>query len=276
MKEFIYLVQGQADFIKKYLDLADRDSSDAVFLTYDQPVNGATFLPNSTWAQGRNKLFEIALNTGSYRYYIFCDDDIEFKIGGWDKFERNLKDLAPAIAVPVFIPKTKKTPLSRLKYQSFLINDEQLMAFHNKVFTDGVILPYYTQFDHLHWWASCEIQEILIQNFYPYDSIQFNDIHVINRASRRYPHLAQNIDYFKKAIRVWLSANFRYKFKDIYLPSKKTYPLVLWRTVRFLLHRFPFLKTSRHGIDEGKIRNALSPDSEILQRYLSQRSAHAS
>ena len=136
MNKFLYLVQGQSDLISKNSHLAHRKDADAIFLTYDRPIKNAIFLPNSSWAQGRNKLLEAALQKDVFLYYIFCDDDIRFKTGGWDQFEESLLSVRPAVAVPVSTPKTKKTPLKGLKYQAFLINDEQMMAFHHDVVFD--------------------------------------------------------------------------------------------------------------------------------------------
>jgi len=70
MKNFLYLIQGRSDLIKNYLNLVNRDNADAIFLTYDKQIDEAIFFPNSTWAQGRNKILEIALEKEDYLYYI--------------------------------------------------------------------------------------------------------------------------------------------------------------------------------------------------------------
>jgi len=89
MKDFIYLVQGKSELIRNYFHLLGNPNSEVIFLTYDRPIEEAIFFPNSTWAQGRNKLLETALSKGDYLYYIFCDDDINFIRGSWDTFENS-------------------------------------------------------------------------------------------------------------------------------------------------------------------------------------------
>lgn len=268
MKNFIYLVQGQSELVKDYLHLADRDDADAIFLTYDKPIKEALFFPNSTWAQGRNKMLETVLTQEDYLYYIFCDDDIAFKKGGWDEFEENLMVHNPAIAVPVFLFKTKKTPLRWLKYHSFLFNDEQMIAFHNEVVMDGIVLPYQNQFHDIHWWASCEIQEILIQNFYSSDSIQLNRIHITNECRLRYPNPDTGRIMFKKHIRDWLTKQFIGSYKDISMSVKKSFLVILWRTFSYSIRHYRNFSSSSYSVSESVIKKTLSNNSEILKQYL--------
>ena len=268
MKNFLYLVQGQSELVKNYLHLADRDNTDAIFLTYEKPIEEALFFPNSTWAQGRNKMLEIALTKEDYKYYIFCDDDIAFKKGGWAEYEEHLMEYKPAIAIPVFLFKTKRTPLRWLKYHSFLFNDEQMIAFHNEVVRDGIVLPYQNQFDDINWWASCEIQQILIQNFYSSHSIQFNKIHIANVQRKRYhkPHIKRNVFY--KHIRDWLAKQFIGSYKDISMSVKRSLLIILWRTFNFSIRRYRHFRASSYSVSEQAIKNTLLNNSEILKQYL--------
>ena len=268
MKNFIYLVQGQSVLVKNYLHLSDRDNSDAIFLTYDEKIEGALFLPNSTWAQGRNEMLKMALKIDNYLYYIFCDDDIAFQKGSWVEFEKHLMKLKPAIAVPVFLSKTKRTPLRLLNYHSFLFNDEQMIAFHNDVIRDGIVLPYQNQFDDIHWWASCEIQQILIQNFYFSDSIQLNKIHISNQCQLRYPNPDTGRNMFEKHIRDWLTKQFIGSYKDISMSIKRNLLIILWRTFSFSIRHHRHLRASSYSISEKAIKNTLSNNSEILKQYL--------
>ena len=268
MKNFLYLIQGRSDLIKNYSNLVNRDNADAIFLTYDKQIDEAIFFPNSTWAQGRNKMLEIALEREDYLYYIFGDDDIAFKKGGWGEFEENLMVLKPAIAVPVFLEKTKKTPLRWLKYHSFLFNDEQMIAFHNEVIKDGIIIPYQNQFHDIHWWASCEIQQILIQNFYSADSIQLNKIHITNECRLRYPNPDIGRNTFEKLIREWLAKQFIGNYKDISMSVKKSFPVILWRTFIYFIRHCCNFKTQNYSVSENTIKKILSNESEILNQYL--------
>jgi hypothetical protein len=224
MKDFIYLVQGKAELVKNYLHLSENRNADVIFLTYDQPIEAVTkqaieesiFFPKSTWAEGRNRLLEMALNKGEYLYYIFCDDDIKFIKGSWEIFEKQLLTYQPAIAVPVN-RKTVQTPLKGLKHQCFLTNNEQLMAFHQDLVKDFILLPYQNQFDSIYWWISCEIQEVLIQNFYCSDVIKFNNIFISNDSGENYVRPESDSDHkiLYKILDDWLSDQVLSKYKNM-------------------------------------------------------------
>lgn len=269
MKKFIYLIQGQENLVNKYLELTNRADADVMFLTYDKPVEGMIFFPNSTWAEGRNKLLAQALIKGKYDYYIFCDDDIKFEKGGWNEFEAGLISLNPLIAVPI-VPRLmhKRRNIKSLKYQLFALNDEQLMAFHHSVIIDNIALPYQTQFDYIHWWAPSEIQEILIQNFYYHSAVQFNNIYILNNEHHRYPNSRKNPSTFQKPIHSWLKNQFKSKYKKIHRPSKIDKVVSLYRTYKFLLNQ-RFFKTSLNTqLNEKTVRKLLKTDSVLLRQYL--------
>jgi hypothetical protein len=274
MKDFLYLVQGSADNIKKYFHLKDRKNSDAIFMTYDKQIEQALFLPNSLWSNGRNKMLEHVLSLGiNYKYYIFCDDDVEFISGSWDIFEKSLKTLNPAVAVPIF-PKTKHTPLPFLSYQSFLLNDEQMIAIHHEVVKDRILVPYWDEFDKTHCWPSCEIQELLIQNFYFSNIIQFNNIEISNDLHRydadENSHgipITNKTANFRVCLREWFGKQFKNKWKDVSNNTRKSLLVILWRTLLFTL-RNKFSKNTLYSISKNKLRHILNEDSEILQRFL--------
>ena len=265
MNEFLYLVQGRSDLIKNYFHLDNRISSDAIFITYDKQIDNAIYFPSSTWAESRNLLLEKALEGNEYQYYIFCDDDITFKKGGWEIFEKNLLSLKPKVAVPVFLEKTKATPLRWLKYHSILFNDEQMIAFHKDVLHDRILMPMHNKFDDLHWWACCRIQQILIQNFYAKDSIQLNDVHISNDINDRYSKQNE----FMKTIHSWLADQFLGNYNDIQMSTKKSLHIILWRTINYYIrHRFSTKKFD-HSVRENVLKNKLSPESDILKQYMS-------
>jgi hypothetical protein len=283
MKDFLYLIQGKAELMKNYLHLSDNPKADAIFLTYDQPIESvinqaveeSIFFPKSTWAEGRNKLLEMALTKGEYLYYIFCDDDIKFIKGSWEIFEKQLLTYKPAIAVPI----NRKTirspsPLKGLKYQSFLINDEQLMAFHQDVVKDFILLPYQNQFDSKYWWIACEIQEALIQKFYCSDAIQFNNIFISNDSGENYVRPQSESDYkiLDKLIDDWLSDQFLSKYKRIPY-SKKRYIFILVRTFSYYFHRL--FGTRKYSISVNNLKELLLTDSELYKQATSLREKFA-
>jgi len=277
MKDFLYLIQGKAELMKNYLHLSDNPNADIIFLTYDQPIETvinqaieeSIFFPKSTWTEGRNKLLEMALSKGEYLYYIFCDDDIKFTKGSWDIFEEQLLTDKPAIAVPIN-PKTIQTPLPGLKYQAFLINDEQLIAFHQEVVKDFILLPYIDKYDSIYWWAACQIQEVLIQNFYGSNAIQFNNIRISNDAGENYIRPKSESDYkmLYKLVDDWLSKQFLSKYKD--MPSPKRRPIsILVRTFNFYCHRL--LSTSKYSVNINSLKKLLSTHSELYKQATSLR-----
>lgn len=265
MKDFLYLFQGRSDLIEKYQFLSDRNNCDAIFITYDKQISNSIYLPNSTWAEGRNFLLKKTFERDEYLYYIFCDDDIEFEKGGWDQFEDNLLSLQPAIAVPVFLEKTKATPLRLLKYNSVLYNDEQMIAYHKDVLNDGIVMPFQNQFDSIHWWASCHLQQVLIQNFYANEILQLNDVHITNKVHNRYP----KINDFTKQIHLWLCDQLIDDYNEINMSIRKSLHIILWRTFKFFIRlKFSGNKKLRYTLSENILGKKLLPESELLKQHL--------
>ena len=272
-KKYIYLVQGQSQNLSKYFHLSERASSDSIFLTYDKEIEGAIFFPNSTWAQGRNRLLNEIKDVYKYKYIIFCDDDIEYISGSFDQFEKNLEKYQPAIAVPV-VPRTKKTRLKLFSntIQAFLYNDEQMIAFHADVIADSVVIPYYMEFDEVHWWATCQIQEILIQTFYKNVAVQFNDIEIDNICHNRYEVSEEGDREFRAKVRRWLSMQFKSGYTNIGVKVKRkklkklvSRIIMFKRTMIFLIIRV-FLKSYRLNIKN--VASKLSTDSPIKSRLI--------
>ncbi|MFC1830899.1 hypothetical protein ACFL0S_02625 [Thermodesulfobacteriota bacterium] len=265
MKHFVYLVQGQAHLVRKYAGLASRKDADALFLTYDEPMDDAFFCPGSTWAEGRNILLSEARKSDGYEYYIFCDDDIKFEQGSWDEFEHYLRGYNPGIGIPIF-PKTRNSALQfpRLRCQPFFVNDEQLIAFHKDVVQDEIVLPYYTNFDAINWWASCEIQQILIQNFYALSALQFNNIIITNTCKKRYKSEFEHHASFRDVVHEWLEK----QFKRRYILTSHYFPLRLHRLMFRILHsRVRRYISGSRSVPELLPEKLLLPESEILVRY---------
>jgi len=270
MSDFLYLVQGQASLVGEYLYLADRPNADAIFLTYDQPLDGAIYFPNSTWAQGRNRLLELALEAKPALYYIFCDDDVLFTLGGWQDFEDLLARHKPAIGVPI-VPRTRRTPgkTLALPYQPVYINDEQIIAFHREAVDDRLVLPYCVKFDDLHWWASCEIQQILIQNFYFSSTLQFNSVHVDNLCARRYANCDEARAKYPAVVRQWLQGQFKNGFRDTLRSGKRKRPILAYHAARYLMKRLSGVLTQ--AVRPERVEALLHPDSVFMARYVQSR-----
>ena len=261
-KNILYLFQGQAENLEKYYSVFNRSDVDVLFLSYDKEIEGAIYLPNSTWAEGRNKLLEEALKISEYEYYVFCDDDVEFKKGSFEIFEDNLRKYNPLVAVPI-VPRSKHAVVKVLSqsFQSFLFNDEQMIAFHVKAVKDRVVIPYYLQFDSMHWWATCQIQEILIQTFYPYDSIQFNTVEIDNKYHDRYKSNETNENNFRIKIREWLDDQFVSGYTDIIERHKrhnmKTLFMIIFRSMVYYIKAIVFSRNLalRNRLCKSKLRD---------------------
>jgi len=265
VKEVIYLVQGRSDLVKEYYHLQVRENADAIFLTYDRKIDGAIYFPDSTWAEGRNKLLAAAAEKGEYLYFIFCDDDIEFEKGNWDEYEKLLLRYKPAIGCPVF-PRTKKTKIRFLIFQVFLVNDEQMIALHRDVINDFIIFPLQTCLDKIHWWSSCFIQQILIHNFYRYNSLQFNNIEILNNEHNRYDN--SNKEIYKKESNKWLAEQFAKSYNK--LTGQNNYNVMvkikaLIFTIRFFVSRK--LKPASYRISKKKLLKSLKKDSILIKQY---------
>jgi hypothetical protein len=214
-KAFLYLVQSSADRLPPYRSLADRPASDALFLTWDKPVEGAVFQECCSWGEGRNRLFQLAHERPGYLYYIFIDDDIVFVKGSYARFEELLLQHRPAFACPVFIPKTLYTvlglggglfrpPFRCLQVQLERRGDCQMTALHRTVLEDGLLFPAQTHFDNLGWWTTSSTLQILVTALYGRHSLQFNPIAIINAEHRPY---LRSLAYPDQAL--WLRRQFR-------------------------------------------------------------------
>jgi hypothetical protein len=187
-KKIIYLVQGSRSNILKFTHLQNK-SSDLITLTYDQDIDESEvtwlsniFYPQSTFAEGRNKQLEVATQIGvNYLYYIFLDDDVSFKKGTYADFEKLLLKHEPAVGVPLCdIVKNSDHYIKKLKIQHPVVMDQIVQAYHHRVVKEKIVLPFVTNFDHLSWWYSCEINNYLILSYYRGFVMQFNTIEINN------------------------------------------------------------------------------------------------
>ena len=234
---FVYLVQGYADHVAKYLFLAARPSARAFFLTFDKPLDGCIYFHGCSWAQGRNRLLAEARKSGNFLYFIFLDDDIVFAHGDYDLWEARLLELRPAVAVPVTL-RCKRSVIGigdaygglyypLLKWQVIKNNDEQMIAFHHDVVADEIILPLLTDWDDSDWHSICTVQQSLIYNLYSGKCLQFNEIVVHNTQSRKYSTTVELTEGRK-----WLENNLRSSYSD----RQSRLRLILdWSLLRYIL-----------------------------------------
>lgn len=187
-KKFIYMVQGTKVNVLKFAHLQS-DRSDLVTLTYDKDIQESDvtwlkhiYFPKSTFAEGRNRQLQVATEMNAhYLYYIFLDDDVSFKKGTYTDFESLLLKHEPAVGVPLCdIVKNFDQYNQALKIQHPVVMDQLIQAYHRRVIREKIALPFVTDFDHLSWWYSCEINNFLILRYYRGYVMQFNTIEVDN------------------------------------------------------------------------------------------------
>lgn len=291
MRKLIYLIQGQAELIMNLMGLQERKDICVLYATYDKEIDNAFFIPNSTWGEGRNFLLRKALEIKEkFQYYIFLDDDVRFIKGSFELFEYQLLKYKPAIAVPVFVPKTKSTvievklanrkpPKTLFCYQQCRRGDAQFIAFHKDVVSDYLVVPLQTRFDKISWWFTSSTQQLLILNFYSKSFIQFNNIEVANEYHREYSN-----NEFKKLQQKWLSNQFVKQINDprryaINLFSKKNFIHIFKHSkngVLFLCLKIfcgtiwstiTYKKKENHNIQRKKIYKILKSDFEMLKQH---------
>lgn len=187
MNKVIYLVQGEVSNIVTFSDLQS-DSSDLLTLTYDHDLEkgsiswkGNIFFPKSTWAEGRNKLLEVAQSLGIYDYYIFIDDDARIVKGNFTNFNSLLFEYKPDIGLPLCNQIKESYRFSpNLSVQRPIALDQLVQAYSFKAVSEKIVLPFVTEYDNKGWWISCEINQYLILSQYPQSTLQFNEIEFEN------------------------------------------------------------------------------------------------
>lgn len=184
-----YLVQGRAAELSRWDEEVPRDAY-LCTLSWDEERLGSgrnrgerIFLPNSTWAEGRNLQLEVARASSDFDYYFFLDADARFEDGadGLLAFQDSVLALHPSIAVPltdVIRESGRYDP--KLRVQKPIGFDQVVQAYSRKCVEEGITLPLVTAFDEKSWWYACEINQYLCLRYYPEEIVQFNDVLVHN------------------------------------------------------------------------------------------------
>ncbi len=298
INKFVYMVQGKAKAVHRFYHLREREGADAIFLTYDEKIDGAIYYPDSSWAEGRNLLLERASGSGhDYQYYLFLDDDTRFVKGGFELFEKRLLDYRPAVAMPVFVPKTSATILgvggscnsdkfvALRRVQICRKGDAQFIAFHRDVISDRLVVPLQTQFDDVSWWFTSSTQQLLIFNLYGSATLQFNEIAVKNEVHGEYPR-----GDFQHIQSEWLNSQFSRAFVDPrpYAPnmfSSEGMSLLkgdgrslnfryLKQFLRTLAGTLTYTRKYSHQIRQRKLNALLQRDSSLLKQRSAARPSH--
>ena len=183
---FIYLIQGDLSYPVYNIP----QGSDFLYLQWKKdfsPRENHLHFPGSSWAQGRNHLYQLVKDKG-YDYYVFMDDDLFFgdpregwkylrpllgnlKRGQWGKafwslrnykkrwdlndFEKAMSEALPMIGSCHYYAHLWNRDLTFHPTDNVAYNDQNLIAIHQSVAPQ--VLPYETRYDSLSWWACGEL-----------------------------------------------------------------------------------------------------------------------
>ena len=184
---------------------------------YVYPGNKTT-----TWAEGRNILFERAKKTGrKYKYYIFLDDDVKLAYSeGFPKakqqgmspvraFEKFLADYEPVVgltdyssgvyAVDLVLSQRRRlcnhSGPSKPLHISIVHFDAVFNVFHPQSL--DYLLPYNSNYDHECWWHTQRDIIAKVEIVFRGQAVIFAPVLVLNQLHRNYPRENRN------ASRVW-------------------------------------------------------------------------
>jgi len=157
--KIIYLVQGRArEFSQVSKIFAGREIK---YLSWDERIAGAYYLPNSTWSAGRRYLLSKII-TRDYDYIGLVDGDIKIISGSLDSFEKKIFLFKPAIAVPLFDKNRSEYRGGLRDYNTAITfnTDEQFQVFNSSLMRNVFINdPYISKFDEISWWYPCVLMQ---------------------------------------------------------------------------------------------------------------------
>ncbi|MCG8323417.1 MAG: hypothetical protein MI921_28230 [Cytophagales bacterium] len=177
----IYLIQSDSPEIP-YEIPANRD---VILLQWQKEfvqTDNSFHFPNSTWASGRNELLKRAMEKGHYDYYIFLDDDLRLYFS-LETFERLLAANQASRVAP-FVQHQWYHCSQNLSEEVKYI-DHCFMAIRQDCAKE--VLPYSLDPDEVNWWFSSERMCEKFWHIYPYGTIRFNQLVVVNMQHRPYP-----------------------------------------------------------------------------------------
>jgi hypothetical protein len=215
--KFAYLIQAERGISDYLQSLLDRPNVDTFILTWREEKEDAIFFPNSTWTDGRNRLYQEVKNLKDvYDYFIFMDEDITFNcredINPLIVFEKLLEKYQPVVGLPLY---PKYHGLWHHKGPGEISTNYPFDACCNAIRRDALqtLLPYNNEHDRQSWWYS---QLYLIHTarvLYPLQIVHFNDVKMHNTQHRPYPRageFASKGEYLKESVK----QEYKHRLKD--------------------------------------------------------------
>ena len=226
---FLYLLQTESclpDSLRSFKTFGNSTAChcDVLVLSYkqscvDTPPAHVEYISASSptsWSEGRNLLFGVAMKRSKeYLYYIFMDDDIILQTinnatgNPWRLFEDFLRRIVPAVGA-VDTERTHRTHEAR-KFQGCSINETQeyipaahydaaFNAFHYQAV--DYILPYPLDFDSKSWWFSqwyVIIKSIVV---FPRQVVLYTGLIANNPKHRGYPRKWPSAHEFQDIVKL--------------------------------------------------------------------------
>ena len=172
------------------------------------------FNSSTTWAAGRNLLYEAARKRSEkYLYYIVMDDDIYLKVvsgtikaNPWRWFEDFLKRIEPAVGIVdgsgrPYLPSIRR---GRENFRCILKDaveyvptprfDAAFNAFHYKAVEH--LFPYTLKFDNISWWYPVVYMEMKTEVIFKGHMIIHTGLLAVNPLHRKYPRQALDHNSF--------------------------------------------------------------------------------
>ena len=231
-KQFLYLVQSRIELIDNYKDLHSHNS-DCVILTFEKKIHKehCIYLPDSNWPEGRNALVEYAKQLPhTYQYYIFLDDDIEFALGSFRKFEQEVLTVQPDFAIPVYgtsrIVRFYHKLFPFFRYSNIMIWDSCFICLNKDLFFDSRLLPYNGKYLYISGkYYGHHTSRLFFMNLYEYYSnrklLVINSVIIQNTSHAAQYGNGMNYSLLKKCV---YQDNPHYKNNiDSYIPA---YPIL--------------------------------------------------
>lgn len=203
---FLYLIQCKSSEVIKQSELLDNINSIKLFLTWDYSHDDALFLPNSSWAEGRNLLIKEAKNLIQknkllIKYITIIDGDAIPDSKNWLNYQEFLEHKNMLMCIPR-MEKSKcferhSDKILNRKYQRALYIDEQVQSFRLDFFDLVSDYLYTKKFDDVCWWYSCEISQYTLRYVLKGEIIQYNDFSIRNDVHGNYPSNFENKYIFR-------------------------------------------------------------------------------
>ena len=161
------------------------------------------FNSSTSWASGRNLLYETAKKRDEiYLYYVFMDDDIGLRTktrnsNPWREFEQFLKQVEPAVAaidtdtnsvLHHALDGRKKQRCSLKRASDYIPTarfDPAINAYHYEA--AKYLLPYTTRYDKTSWWYPDLYFEIKCELMFAGQTVVHTKLSATNLKHRSYP-----------------------------------------------------------------------------------------